>query len=182
MKRFPRHLARAVACLALAGGLVIAVVSAGTSSAATAVTTPTSGPLSKAPKVKAPKAAPSGKLVKIDLVKGTGAVVAPGDIVTINQVIANYSGKVLASTWTSGKPLIEGLAAAQVIPGLIKGLPGARVCGRRELIVPAKLADALPSKLPARKTTLIYIVDVLSAMAPTGGANHLCGPDSQPSS
>jgi hypothetical protein len=176
MKRFPRHRARAAA-LAIACALlgVFVAVAAGSGG------TPTSGPLSKAPTVTPPSGPPTGKLVKITLVKGTGAKVGSGDIVTINQVIASYAGKVLETTWTS-RPLTENLSPAQVIPGLIKGLKGARVCSRRELIIPAKLTDAPPSKLPATKTTLIYIVDVLSAMPVTGGANHVCGPNSQPSS
>jgi hypothetical protein len=174
MKRFPRHLARTTA-IVIAGAALVA-------SAAVAVGgTPTSGPLSKPPTVTPPSGPPSGKLVKITLVKGTGAKVAASDIVTINQVIASYAGKVLETTWTS-RPLTENLAPAQVIPGLIKGLVGARVCSRRELIVPAKLADAPPSKLPATKTTLVYIVDVLGAQAVTGGTDHVCGPNSQPAS
>jgi peptidylprolyl isomerase len=176
MKRFPSHSARAGA-LAIACALVAALAAV----AAAAGGTPTSGPLSKPPTVTPPAGPPTGKLVKITLVKGTGAKVAAGDIVTINQVIASYAGKVLETTWTS-RPLTENLAPAQVIPGLIKGLGGARVCSRRELIIPAKLANAPPSKLPATKTTLIYVVDVLSAVAVTGGTNHVCGPNSQPSS
>ena len=176
MKRFPSHSARAGA-LAIACALVAALAAV----AAAAGGTPTSGPLSKPPTVTPPSGPPTGKLVKITLVKGAGVKVAAGDIVTINEVIASYAGKVLETTWTS-RPLTENLAPAQVIPGLIKGLKGARVCSRRELIIPAKLTDAPPSKLPATKTTLIYIVDVLSAMSVTGGANHVCGPNSQPSS
>ncbi|MGD1050071.1 MAG: FKBP-type peptidyl-prolyl cis-trans isomerase [Solirubrobacteraceae bacterium] len=174
MKRFPRHVALAAA-LAILGAVLVA------GAAVAAGGTPTSGPLSKPPTITPPSGPPSGKLVKITLVKGTGAKVGSGDIVTINQVIASYAGKVLETTWTS-RPLSENLAPAQVIPGLIKGLVGARVCSRRELIIPAKLADAPPSKLPATKTTLIYVVDVLGAMSVTGGADHVCGPNSQPAS
>src|SRR5208283_4839644 len=119
MKRFPRHLAR-TAALAVAAAVLVAAT------AVAAGGTPTSGPLSKPPTVTPPTGPPSGKLVKITLVKGTGAKVASGDIVTINQVIASYAGKVLETTWTS-RPLSENLAPAQVIPGLIKGLAGARV-------------------------------------------------------
>jgi peptidylprolyl isomerase len=176
MKRFLSHRRRAlvlaVACAALAAFAAVAAAAGGT---------PTSGPLSKPPTVTPPAGPPTGKLVKRTLVKGTGAKVGSGDIVTLNQVIASYAGKVLETTWTS-RPLTENLAPAQVIPGLIKGLKGARVCSRLELIIPAKLTDAPPSKLPATKTTLIYIVDVLSAMSVTGGANHVCGANSQPSS
>jgi FKBP-type peptidyl-prolyl cis-trans isomerase len=178
MKRFARRPARA-ALLAIACALFASFVAVAAGAAAGG--TPTSGPLSKPPKVTPPTGAPTGKLVKLTLVKGTGAKVGSGDIVTINQVIASYAGKVLETTWTS-RPLTENLAPAQVIPGLIKGLTGARVCSRRELIIPARLTDAPPSKLPATRTTLIYIVDVLSAMPVTGGANHVCGPNSQPSS
>jgi peptidylprolyl isomerase len=178
MKRFPRHRSRAAA-LAIVCAVFAAFVAVAAGAAAGG--TPTSGPLSKPPTVTAPAGPPTGKLVKKTLVKGTGAKVGSGDIVTINQVIASYAGKVLESTWTS-RPVTENLAPAQVIPGLIKGLKGARVCSRLELIIPAKLTDAPPSKLPATKTTLIYIVDVLSAVSVTGGANHVCGANSQPSS
>ena len=180
MKRFSPTLARVVACLALAAAAIGAPASVSVSSAASPVTTPTSGPLSKPPKIRVPAGPPSGKLVKIHLVKGTGAVVAASDIVTINQVIARYNGKVLQSTFTSGRPLTEGLSAAQVIPGLIKGLTGARVCSRIELIIPAKLADEPPSGQPATKTTFIYVVDVLAVQSLSGGPSHLCGSNSKP--
>ncbi len=68
MKRFPRHLARTTA-IVIAGAALVA-------SAAVAVGgTPTSGPLSKPPTITPPSGPPSGKLVKITLVKGTGAKV-----------------------------------------------------------------------------------------------------------
>jgi hypothetical protein len=180
MKRCFPSVARVVACLVLAAAAVGALASVSVSSAASAVTTPTSGPLSKPPKIRIPAGPPSRKLVKIHLVKGTGALVAATDTVTINQVIARYNGKVLQSTFTSGRPLTEGLSLAQVIPGLIKGLAGARVCSRLELIIPAKLADEPPSKLPATRTTFIYVVDVLADQSLSGGSSHLCGSNSKP--
>src|SRR5437868_1680018 len=77
------------------------------------IVTPASGKLSVEPKITVPKGAAPSKLVKKDLVKGTGAVARAGDTITVNYVGALYEGgKVFDASWTRGQtfptPLGEG--------------------------------------------------------------------------
>jgi len=138
-----------------------------TTTTATAVSTPTSGPLSKEPKITLPKTPPPKKLVKTNLIVGTGAAAKAGDQVEVNYVGELYStGKVFDASWkdTPGKAFGPfQLGAGAVIPGWDEGLVGMKVGGRRELIIPPSLAygkkgsGAIPPN-----ATLIFVVDMLS--------------------
>jgi hypothetical protein len=131
-----------------------------------AVPTPTSGSLSKEPSITVPKGAPPTKLVSKDLIKGTGAVAGTDSGVVVNYVGALYSnGKVFDASWKRHAtfPLVLGTNPPQVIEGWEQGIPGMRVGGRRELIIPASLAygaSGQPPTIPAN-ATLIFIVDLL---------------------
>ncbi len=87
---------------------------------------------------------PSGpapkKLVIKDLIKGTGkAVTSPTQSVTVNYVGVLYKGgKEFDSSWSRHEPSTFPLTG--VIAGWTQGIPGMKVGGRRELIIPAELA------------------------------------------
>jgi peptidylprolyl isomerase len=155
--------------------LTYSATSTTTTSTATtpAVTTPTSGPLSTEPKITAPSGAAPTTLATTDLIKGTGAVAAVGDTVTVNYVGALYSNaKVFDASWTRKQPytLPGPLGTAPVITGWNKGLVGMRVGGRRELIIPPALgygASGSGATIPPN-ATLIFIVDMLSVTPPSG--------------
>jgi peptidylprolyl isomerase len=138
-----------------------------TTSSATSTTaqvpTPTSGPLSKEPTITAPKGTPPTTLVKKDLVSGTGATAKDGDQITVNYVGALYSnGKVFDSSWSRKQTFTTTLTSGSLIQGWIEGIPGMKVGGRRELIIPAKLAykNQAESGIPAN-STLIFDIDLL---------------------
>jgi peptidylprolyl isomerase len=125
--------------------------------------TPTSGPLSKEPHVTPPKGAAPTKLVVKDIVKGTGPEAKLGASVTVNYVGALYhGGKVFDASWKRGEPTTFSLQQGQLIAGWTQGIPGMRVGGRRELIVPAPLGygakgtASIPPNAP-----LVFIVDLL---------------------
>ena len=127
------------------------------------VTTPSSGPLAKEPTITVPKTPAPKTLQTKDIVTGTGATAAAGDTVVVNYVGALYSnGKVFDSSWSRGQTLSEPLLAGQVIQGWVNGIPGMKVGGRRELIIPPALAykNQSSSLIPAN-STLIFIVDLL---------------------
>jgi peptidylprolyl isomerase len=155
--------------LAPGNGATVEAVTATATTATTAastVTTPSSGPLSKEPTVSQPSGAAPTTLVKKDLVTGTGATAASGDELTVNYVGVLYSnGKLFDSSWQN--KAVFGpfqLGAGAVIPGWDQGLVGMKVGGRRELIIPPKLAygSTAHSGIP-KNSTLIFIVDLLAA-------------------
>jgi peptidylprolyl isomerase len=138
--------------------------STSTSSTATAKT-PTSGPLSKEPKVTPPSGPAPSKLETKELIAGTGAEAKAGDTVTVNYVGVLYSGgKEFNASWETKEPFSFTLGKGQVIPGWDQGIPGMKVGGRRELIIPPALAygaKGSPPKIPAN-STLVFVVDLLS--------------------
>lgn len=130
----------------------------------TTASTPATGPLSKEPAIAKPSGpAPKALTVK-DLIKGSGAVAGKDSTVTVNYVGALYSnGKVFDASWKRNQPFSTKLGQGQVIKGWDQGIPGMRVGGRRELIIPASLAYGAagsPPTIPAN-ATLIFIVDLL---------------------
>lgn len=141
--------------------------SSSTSTTPAAVSTPTSGPLSKEPTIKIPSGSPPKKLVVKDLIKGKGTAVKSGDQISVNYVGALYSnGKVFDASWkdTPGKafgPFQIGVGA--VIKGWDQGLIGMKVGGRRELIIPPSLAYGAAGQAPSipKNATLVFIVDLL---------------------
>jgi len=139
---------------------------AASSSAASAAKTPTTGPLSKEPKVTPPKGAAPKKLVTKELIKGTGAEAKAGESVTVNYVGVLYkNGKVFDASWLRKEPFTFSLGKGQVIKGWDQGVVGMKVGGRRELIIPSELAygkAGSPPKIPAN-APLIFVVDLLKA-------------------
>jgi FKBP-type peptidyl-prolyl cis-trans isomerase len=78
-------------------------------------------------------------------------------------VLATYSArKVIQSSWTS-QPFQFTLGQGQVIPGWDKGVPGMKVGGRRELIIPPSLGYGAQSQGPgiAANDTIVFVVDLL---------------------
>jgi peptidylprolyl isomerase len=133
-----------------------------TKEAATAKT-PTTGPLSKEPAVVKPSGPAPSQLVTKDLIKGTGAEAKLGDSITVNYVGYLYkTGKVFDASWKRGEPSTFTLETGSLIEGWTKGIPGMKVGGRRELIIPASLAygtkgtSGIPPNSP-----LVFVIDLL---------------------
>jgi peptidylprolyl isomerase len=131
------------------------------------ITTPTSGPLSKEPTIAKSSAAAPQKLIVKDIVKGTGAALKVGQTATVNYVGATYPGaKVFDASWKRGMPAEFQLMTGALIPGWVEGLPGMRVGGRRELIIPGALAygkQGNPTAGIKPNQSLIFIIDLLGA-------------------
>jgi peptidylprolyl isomerase len=137
---------------------------ASTTPSATTAKTPTSGPLSKQPKVTPPSGAAPSKLVVKDLVKGTGPEAKAGQSVTVNYVgVLFHGGKEFDASWKRNEPFTFTLGKGQVIKGWDQGVAGMKVGGRRELIIPAELAygkRGSPPTIPAN-APLVFVVDLL---------------------
>ena len=125
--------------------------------------TPSSGPLAYKPVVKSPGGTPPNKEVIKDLLVGTGAEAKDGQTVTMNYVGINWkSGKEFDSSWKRNEPFTFTLGKKSVIRGWEKGIPGMKVGGRRELVIPPALGYGATgsSSIPPNET-LIFVVDLL---------------------
>jgi peptidylprolyl isomerase len=131
----------------------------------TAAKTPATGPLSKKPTVTVPSGPAPKKLVIKDLIKGTGkAVTSPTQSVTVNYVGVLYKGgKEFDSSWSRHEPSTFPLTG--VIAGWTQGIPGMKVGGRRELIIPAELAYKKAGRPPTipPNAPLVFVIDLLAA-------------------
>lgn len=147
-----------------AAGIQLAPSSGATEAAVT--TTPKPPPaIATKPVVTVPTGPAPAHLVTKDLVTGTGATVAAGQTVTVNYVGVLYkTGKEFDSSWSRNQPFTTALSAGSVIPGWVQGIPGMKVGGRRELIIPASLAygkAGSPPTIPPN-SPLVFVVDLLS--------------------
>jgi len=126
--------------------------------------TPSSGPLSKEPKVAPPSGAAPTKLIVKDIIKGTGPEAKAGGSVTVNYVGVLYKGgKEFDASWKRGEPATFSLEPGRLIPGWTQGIPGMKVGGRRELIIPAALAygaKGSPPTIPPN-APLVFVIDLL---------------------
>jgi peptidylprolyl isomerase len=157
------QLAPSSGATAAAAAPATASSSSATTSSATTPATPLPAALNSKPKVVPPSGSPPKKLVVKDLIKGTGPAASPGSTVTVQYVGVLYKGgKQFDASWNdaSGKPVQ--LPLSGVIPGWQQGIPGMKVGGRRELIIPANLgygAKGSPPKIPPN-SALVFVIDL----------------------
>jgi len=147
-----------------AAGVQLAPSSGSTEAAVTTTAKPPPA-ISKKPVVTVPTGPAPTKLVTKDLVTGTGQTAKAGDTVTVNYVGVLYNnGKEFDSSWSRNQPFTTALSNGSVIPGWVQGIPGMKVGGRRELIIPASLAygeRGSPPTIPPN-SPLVFVVDLLS--------------------
>jgi peptidylprolyl isomerase len=140
------------------------VTATSTTSSASTAATPLPPALSKKPVVVVPKGPPPKTLVIKDLIRGTGPVATASSTVTVQYVGVLYKdGKQFDASWNdgSGQPTSFSLSGG-VIQGWTQGIPGMRVGGRRELIIPPSLGygkAGSPPKIPPN-STLVFVVDL----------------------
>jgi peptidylprolyl isomerase len=119
------------------------------------------------PKVTVPAGDPPTSLQKEDLKEGTGAEATTGQKVSVQYVGVAYSTKKqFDASWDNpgAKPFNFTLGAGNVIQGWDEGVPGMKVGGRRQLIIPPALAYG-PAGYPpviAPNETLVFVVDLVS--------------------
>lgn len=134
------------------------------SEASSASASSSSTAASAKPEVAVPKGPPPRRLVVRDLKRGSGRAAAGGDTVTVHYVGVRYKdGKQFDASWDRGKPFPFVLEAQEVIPGWDRGVKGMKVGGRRELVIPPKLAygaQGSPPDIPAN-ATLVFVIDLL---------------------
>ena len=116
---------------------------------------------SEAPTITAPTGAAPTTLQTKDIIVGTGAEVMATSTLTVQYTLMTWSdGKIIESSWTGGQPATFPLSG--VIAGWQQGLPGAKVGGRRLLVIPADLGYGPNGSGPiGPNATLIFVVDII---------------------
>ena len=118
------------------------------------------------PAAPTPDAAPFSST---DLIVGTGAEATNGRTLTVHYTLWLYSASAAdhkgaqVQTTIGGAPFPFVLGAGRVIAGWDQGVPGMRVGGRRELVIPPSLGygSAAQQGIPAN-STLVFDIDLLS--------------------
>jgi peptidylprolyl isomerase len=99
-----------------------------------------------------------------DLIVGTGATVATGKSVGVYYVGAFANGEIFDQLSPPDAPFVFKLGVDPLIEGWDQGLPGMKVGGRRQLIIPPELAYG-PNDyrgIPGN-SVLVFVVDAKSA-------------------
>ncbi len=120
------------------------------------------GAVGGTPTIIQPTGTPPETLEIKDLTVGQGATVQQNSTVTVHYLLMGWkSGKIIDSSWSRGAPATFGLD--QVIPGWQQGMPGMKVGGRRELLIPPALGYGDVGSGPVGpKETLIFVVDLIA--------------------
>lgn len=103
-------------------------------------------------RIEKPDRPPTKRLVIRDVRKGFGAEMRAGDTILADYAGAEYGYTVKTTPSTRNVP--EKFAFKELTRSWKKGLPGMRVGGRRELLVPHRLSTG--------GNAVTYIVDLLA--------------------
>lgn len=89
----------------------------------------------EAPTITPPSGDAPTALIAEDIIVGSGTEVVATSTVTLHYTLMKWSdGSILESSWSSGTPSTFQLSG--LIQGWQQGLPGAKVGGRRLLVLP----------------------------------------------
>lgn len=112
------------------------------------------------PEIDFPEGEPPQQLSMRDLVTGDGPEAVPGGKVTVHYVGVEFdTGEEFDSSWNRGESITFPLRG--LIAGWQEGIPGMRVGGRRELIIPPALAYGETGSHRLAGKTLIFVIDLL---------------------
>jgi peptidylprolyl isomerase len=115
----------------------------------------------EAPTITAPTGDAPTELIAQDVITGSGTEVVATSTLTVHYTLMKWSdGSILESSWTSGTPATFALSG--VIQGWQQGLLGAKVGGRRLLVIPPALGYGPLAGHPLEKDTLIFAVDIIA--------------------
>lgn len=158
MKIFFRIATAIVLVFVMLGAIFLGVTNMSSSETVLPTVTTNAG---EAPKITAPSGTPPMELTTADVIVGTGAEVLPSSTLTVHYTLMAWSdGKIIESSWSGGSPATFPLA--NVVEGWQKGLPGAKVGGRRLLILPPEMGYGAAGSGPVGPNeTLIFAVDII---------------------
>ena len=120
------------------------------------------GNAGEAPTISAPSGTPPTTLQATDIIVGTGTEVVATSTLTVHYTLMSWSnGAIVESSWNGGQPATFPLSG--VIAGWQQGLPGAKVGGRRLLVIPADLGYGPNGSGPiGPNEVLIFVVDIIA--------------------
>lgn len=100
------------------------------------------------------------ELVITDLVVGTGAEATPGATVDVHYLGVEFeTGEQFDASWDRGESINFPLSG--LIVGWQEGIPGMKVGGRRQLVIPPALAYGESGGHRLSGKTLVFIIDLL---------------------
>jgi len=115
----------------------------------------------EAPTITAPSGDAPTTLIVEDVIVGSGTEVLATSTLTLHYTLMKWSdGSILESSWSNGTPSTFQLSG--LIQGWKEGLPGAKVGGRRLLVIPPALGYGAMAGHPLEKDTLIFAVDIIA--------------------
>jgi peptidylprolyl isomerase len=118
--------------------------------------------VTRKPEIEFPEGPAPTELVVTDLIIGEGDEAGPGDIVDVHYLGIEYdSGEEFDSSYNRGESISFPLRG--LIQGWQDGIPGMRVGGRRQLVIPPEQAYG-PAGSGHRLSgkTLIFVIDLLA--------------------
>jgi peptidylprolyl isomerase len=159
-------LPRRLTFVAFACAALLAAAGCGSDEEEPASSTPeaASTPAATKPEVTVPEGKAPKKLVIEDIEEGTGAAAEPGQTVDVHYVGVSYlNGRQFDASWDRGEPFSFQLGAGSVIQGWDRGVAGMKVGGRRQLVIPPRLAYGPQGSPPAigPNETLVFVIDLL---------------------
>lgn len=119
-------------------------------------TSPSGFAIPKQPKVRVPPGpAPTGLVVR-EIKKGSGAALVPKAKIAFRYVGVEYdSGKTFEARWAQPF-VIQEFGNGELLVGQERGMRGMRVGGRREMIIPERLA------YESGTGSLIYLIELVA--------------------
>jgi peptidylprolyl isomerase len=100
------------------------------------------------------------ELVITDVVVGTGAEATPGATVDVHYLGVEFeTGEQFDASWDRGESINFPLSG--LIAGWQEGIPGMKVGGRRQLVIPPALAYGESGGHRLSGKTLVFIIDLL---------------------
>ncbi len=100
------------------------------------------------------------ELVSTDLIVGTGVEATPGATVDVHYVGVEFeTGEQFDASWDRGESINFPLSG--LISGWQEGIPGMKVGGRRQLVIPPALAYGESGGHRLSGKTLVFIIDLL---------------------
>ena len=100
------------------------------------------------------------ELVITDLIVGDGAEAVPGGRVEVHYVGVDFeTGEQFDASWDRGESITFPLSG--LIAGWQEGIPGMRVGGRRQLVIPPAMAYGESGGHRLSGRTLVFVIDLL---------------------
>jgi peptidylprolyl isomerase len=104
---------------------------------------------------------PAPEVLEItDIIVGEGAEATPGARVDVHYLGVDFeTGEQFDSSWDRGESIQFPLAG--LIAGWQEGIPGMRVGGRRQLVIPPALAYGESGGHRLAGRTLVFVIDLI---------------------